>query len=396
MRGARRRAGCGAGARADPQLAGSVPRDLAHAVGGRHDRAGDCAADRAETGIGAGQSMPGDEDVAGVAGRRGSAMTEDYLWDRSGPPDPEIESLERTLAAVGYRGLGRPCEVAPRPARSRVWWAVAAAAVVGAVALSRVTPPPPATAWRVDSFAGQAQLGGQVAAVSMPLHAGQLVSTDGRSEVTLRADEFGTISIGPDSRLHAASNRRVTLERGVLHAFIWSAPREFVVDTPSARADDLGCQYTLQVDPSGDGLLKASLGWVAFQLGEHESFIPAGAECVTRKRGGPGITYYEDAPESRRQSLALMERGDDAALPGVLAAARPADALTLWHLLTRAAERDRGAVFDRFAQLVTLPPEVDRAAVLRRDAHTLDLCWDALKLENTEWWRGWERRWDSR
>ena len=106
-------------------------------------------------------------------------MTEDYLWDRSGPPDPEIESLERTLAAVGYRGLGRPCEVAPRPARSRVWWAVAAAAVVGAVALSRLTPPAPDTAWRVDSFAGQAQLGGQVAAVSMSLHAGQLVSTDG-------------------------------------------------------------------------------------------------------------------------------------------------------------------------------------------------------------------------
>jgi hypothetical protein len=323
-------------------------------------------------------------------------MTEDYLWDRSGPPDPEIENLERTLAAVSYRALGRPREVVPRPARSRVWWAVAAAAVLGAVALSRLTPPAPATAWRVDSFAGQAQLGGQVAAVSMSLHAGQLVSTDDRSEVTLRADEFGTISIGPDSRLHAASNRRVTLERGVLHAFIWSPPREFVVDTPSARAVDLGCQYTLQVDPSGDGLLKVSLGWVAFQFGEHESFIPAGAECVTRKRGGPGIPYYEDAPESLRQSLALLERGDDAALPGVLAAARPADALTLWHLLTRAAERDRGAVFDRFAQLVTLPPEVTRAAVLRRDSHSLDLCWDALKLENTEWWRGWERRWDSR
>ena len=323
-------------------------------------------------------------------------MTEDYLWDRSGPPDPEIQGLERTLAALSHRASGRPRKVVTQPARSRVWWTVAAAAVVGAVALSRLTPPAPATAWRVDSFAGQARLGGQVAAVSMSLHAGQLVSTDGGSEVTLRADGFGTISIGPDSRLHAASNRRVTLERGVLHAFIWAPPREFVVDTPSARAVDLGCQYTLQVDPSGDGLLKVSLGWVAFQLGEHESFIPAGAECVTRKRGGPGIPYYEDAPESLRQSLALMERGDDAALPGVLAAARPADALTLWHLLTRAAERDRGAVFDRFAQLVTLPPEVARAAVLQRDAHALDLCWDALKLENTEWWRGWERRWDSR
>jgi hypothetical protein len=323
-------------------------------------------------------------------------MTEDYLWDRSGPPDPEIVDLERRLAALRYKVPARPREVVARPARPRVWWAAAAAAVLGAVALSQLAPPAPATAWRVDSFAGQAQLGGQAAAVSMSLHAGQLVSTDGSSEVTLRADEYGTISIGPDSRLHAATNRRVTLERGVLRAFIWAPPRQFVVDTPSARAVDLGCQYTLQVDPSGDGLLKVSLGWVAFQFDDRESFIPAGAECVTRKRGGPGIPYYEDAPESLRHSLALLERGNDSALAGVLDAARPADALTLWHLLTRAAERDRGAVFDRFAQLVTLPPEVTRAAVLRRDSHSLDLCWNALNLQNTEWWRGWERRWDSR
>src|ERR1017187_853593 len=103
-RGARRRTRCGAGA--DPRPAGGVSRNLAYAAGGRHDRAGDCAADRAETGIRASQSVPGDEDVTGDAGRSGSAMTEDYLWDRSGPPDPEIESLERTLAAGGLRGLG--------------------------------------------------------------------------------------------------------------------------------------------------------------------------------------------------------------------------------------------------------------------------------------------------
>jgi hypothetical protein len=27
------------------------------------------------------------------------------------------------------------------------------------------------------------------------------------------------------------------------------------------------------------------------------------------------------------------------------------------------------------------------------DAATLDLCWNALGLENTEWWRGWKRAW---
>jgi hypothetical protein len=80
-------------------------------------------------------------------------------------------------------------------------------------------------------------------------------------------------------------------------------------------------------------------------------------------------------------------------LGAVLAEARPHDGLTLWHLLTRVRPTDRAAVFDRFAQLVALPPEVTREAAIRGDAQTIDLCWNALNLENTSWWRGWERAW---
>jgi hypothetical protein len=321
-------------------------------------------------------------------------MKEDYLWDRSGPSDPEIERLEETLAPLRYRpraGVSRAV-----PARPRVWWAAAAAAVLFAAVLLRVTPEAPATAWQVDSFAGQARLGAQAAAVDMPLRAGQVLHTGEASELTLRADEFGMIDIGPDSQMRATTNRQVLLENGQLHAFIWARPREFVVQTPSARAVDLGCEYTINVDKSGDGLLRVDMGWVAFQYGDHESFIPAGAACVTRKRSGPGIPFFEDAPEPLLRSLTALEEGNTAALAGILEAARPEDGLTLWHLLTRVPERDRGKVFDRFAGLVALPPEVTREAVVRRDAHALDECWDALNLEKTEWWRGWERRWDAR
>jgi len=321
-------------------------------------------------------------------------MKEDYLWDRSGPPDPEIERLEQTLAPLRYRQRAGLPHTAP--VRPRAWWAAAAAAVLAAAALLHLTPEPPATAWQVDSFAGHASLGARDAALAMPLRAGQVLHTDGASQLTLRADEFGRIDIGPDSQLRAATNRQVLLERGQVHAFIWAPPREFVVETPSARAVDLGCEYTINVDSSGNGLLRVAMGWVAFQFGDRESFIPAGAACVTRKQAGPGIPFYEDAPESLRRSLTALEEGDAAALAGILAAARAEDGLTLWHLLTRVPERDRGAVFDRFAQLVALPPEVAREAVVRRDPHALDLCWDALNLENTEWWRGWERRWDAR
>lgn len=321
-------------------------------------------------------------------------MNQDYLWDRSGPPDPEIERLEQTLAPLRYRHraeLIRGPHTAPRR-----WWAVAAAAaVVLGAALQLRTPPPPATAWQVDSVHGQASLGSRQAAVAMSLRAGQVVRTGGNTEMTLRADELGTMLIGPDSELRAATNSQVLLQRGVLHAYIWAPPRQFVVDTPSARAVDLGCEYTISVDNSGDGLLRVSLGWVAFQHRGHEAFIPAGAACVTRKREGPGIPFYEEATEGLRRSLAAFEKGDGSALAGVLSAARPDDGITLWHLLTRVPERDRGCVFDRFAELVKLPKEVRREDVLQREPHSIDLCWDALNLQKTEWWRGWERGWGS-
>jgi hypothetical protein len=319
-------------------------------------------------------------------------MNEDYLWDGSGPPDPEIARLEETLAPFRYRV--RP----PAPMRlPRAWWrwaAAAAALIAGFVAVRALTPRPEPTAWQVDRAAGPARVGRKDAAASMRVDRGDVLRTGAGAELELLADEVGRVELGPQSELRASSGKGLSLARGTLHAFIWAPPREFVVETPSSSTVDLGCEYTLDVDPSGNGVVRVSLGWVAFQFHESESFIPAGAQCATRKASGPGIPFYEDAPQALRTSLARFERGESAALAGILEAARPRDGLTLWHLLSRTQSKDRATVFTRFAELVTLPPEVSAANVERLDAHALDLCWDALKLENTDWWRGWERRWN--
>jgi hypothetical protein len=319
-------------------------------------------------------------------------MREEYLWDRSGPPDPEVERLEKLLAPLGHRaGPAVPLK-RPRPWRAMM---AAAAVLLAAVSISQVrTPAPgPATGWEVTQLDGAAQLGGRDAEIAMPLRAGQSLRTAKDARLMLQDDDLGRIDLGPESEIRATSNRRVQLNRGKLHAFIWAPPRQFVVDTPSSRAIDLGCEYTLDMDAAGNGLLKVAMGWVAFQFDGHESFIPAGAQCVTRKRTGPGIPYYEDATAALAESVARFEQGDRAALHGILESARPRDGLTLWHLLTRVDAAERGVVFDRFAQLVNVPPEVSRERVLRRDPETLDLCWNALEVENTGWWRGWERNW---
>ena len=335
-------------------------------------------------------------------------MSDEYLWDRSGTPDPEIEHLERTLAPFGWQASAR-AEKLILPARSYWRWAAAAAVVAAAAGLSLLAiPAARVTPWQVSRIEGPSRVGSRDAEPFMALRAGDVLRTGAASELSLLADPMGQIDLGPNSEMRAASDRRMLLDRGRLHAFIWARPREFVVDTPSARAVDLGCEYTMDVDPSGNGLIRVSLGWVAFQHDGYESFIPAGAECVTRPRRGPGIPFYADAPELFRKYLRAFEEGDASALPTILRTARPEDGLTLWHLLTRVPPGDAAAVYDRFAELVRergIEPAaksvqgpdplagVSREAVLRRDPKAIDQCWDALDLQNTEWWRGWERRW---
>lgn len=58
-------------------------------------------------------------------------MTVDYLWDRSGPPDTEIQALERTLSSVSLGALERRLPAPPEPrSRSVVSYALAAAAAL--------------------------------------------------------------------------------------------------------------------------------------------------------------------------------------------------------------------------------------------------------------------------
>ncbi len=326
-------------------------------------------------------------------------MSNDYLWDRSGPVDAEVERLERVLGTLRHSGELR----FPSPAYGRrpTRWIPAAVAAAVMIAIGaaqlRVGVPPGDTPWQVVAVEGSARLGSGAVERTAKLHTGQQLRTNG-GKVTLEADEIGRVDVAAGSELRVTdstpANQTLALRRGVIHALIWAPPRQFAVDTPSARTIDLGCEYTLSVDDAGNGLVRVQTGWVAFQFKGRESFIPAGAGCRTTRRGGPGTPYFEDASEQLRRALAAFDAtGNGSDLRQVLAEARPRDGLTLWHLLTRVPEAERALVFDRFAALVALPSDVTREGVLAKDRRMLDVCWNALNLENTEWWREWRRDW---
>jgi hypothetical protein len=237
------------------------------------------------------------------------------------------------------------------------------------------------------------------------LGVGQTLVTDNRSMANISVADIGTVNVEPNTRLRlvagGSGHNRLALDRGTIHAYIWALPGEFTVDTPSAIAVDLGCAYTLQVDDSGAGLLRTTLGWVGFKLEGHEAFIPAGAVCATRPKVGPGTPYFEDASSSFREALSKFdfaadtreERGAD--LTEILEASRQRDALTIWHLLARVGESDRGRVYDRLARLVAPPSGVTRDGILRLDQKMLDLWWNQLDLGDISLWRTWERSWSQ-
>lgn len=353
-------------------------------------------------------------------------MNDDYLWDRSGKPDHEIQQLENSLSKFRHQGKA-PDFPTVMPVRQAHFWQrflpsrwslglrlAAAAAVILftlAIGILRWSQKPietPGPGWDVERLAGTPRVESGVfgkQAKSGKLGVGQTLVTDSHSQATISVAEIGTVKVEPNTRLRfvAGGNGRnqLALDHGTIQAFIWAAPGEFAVDTPSAMAVDLGCAYTLQVDDSGAGLLRTTLGWVGFKLNGHEAFIPAGAVCATRPKLGPGTPYFEDASAAFRDALSKFDFDASAPeerraeLAQILADSRQRDALSLWHLLSRVDESDRGRVYDRLATFVPPPTGVTRDGILRLDQNMLDLWWNQLDLGDVSLWRTWERSWSQ-
>ena len=354
------------------------------------------------------------------------ATNTDYLWDGSGQPDLEIRRLE---GALGRFRHNRPADLFPNiepPARRRGWWAeivrsawtprfAAATLVVSAIGFglwlsqSSETPTAPRYGWAVEVTAASPQsesAGASPATKNTRLELGEALETDAVSKATVAVAEIGRLEVEPMTRLRllqsGAGRKRIALDRGTIHATIWAPPGQFVVDTPSAVAVDLGCMYTLHIDESGSGILRTTLGWVGFHRNGRESFIPAGAACATHAQSGPGTPYFEDASDIFRSALARLDSLEvspssrTSALDVVLHEARARDALTLWHLLPRVSSAERPAVYNRLAALVPPPPGVTREGILRLDIIMLDSWWNALDLGDISLWRHWEQSWTGR
>jgi len=354
------------------------------------------------------------------------AGNDSYLWDGTGQPNPETLRLEQALGRFRQSGPAPPFPAIELPARRWRWWSeiasnawtprfAAAILVISALGCGLWLAQSPKTlslghsGWSVEitSTSRPSENGDvPVAKKATRLELGESLEIDAVSKASLAVPEIGRIEVEPMTRLRllqsSTGRNRIALDRGTIHATIWAPPGQFVVDTPSATAVDLGCMYTLHIDDSGSGILRTTLGWVGFHRHHRESFIPAGAACPTHVKSGPGTPYFEDASEAFRAALAQLDSLDPdssprkSALNIVLHEARSRDAFTLWHLLPRVTSAERSVVYDRLAALAPPPQRVTREGILHLDTAMLDSWWNVFDLGDISLWRHWEQSWTGR
>src|SRR5262245_8907319 len=243
--------------------------------------------------------------------------------------------------------------------------------------------------WRVARLVGAPRIGSESINDQGQLRVGQWLETDSSSRAKLDVSNIGNVEIDPNTRVRLLQSNnnehRLELERGRLRALISAPPKLFFVNTPSGVAEDLGCAYTLEVDDEGNSHLRVTLGWVALQLRDRESVVPAGAACITRPGIGPGTPYFEDSSETFRASLSQFDFPADqssqkSTLEIILREARPRDGMTLFYLLPRVNGDERARVYDRLATLVAPPDGVTRDGMLNLNPQMIGLWQSKLGL----------------
>lgn len=303
-------------------------------------------------------------------------MSGDYLWDKTGEPEPEVKRLEEALAPLAYkeRSFEAPAEGAPRASsrarpdapepeaarapkgrRSSLFarFGMAAAAALGVALgllgiLFKLKDPPaqsrevarPAPAllvnWErvadalaaeqaadaraagfvVERLEGAPLVGSRPVEAQGKLAPGQWLETDPQSKARVAIADIGRVMVASSTRLRLVATgpeeHRLDLARGRISAEVVAPPRLFIVGTPAATAVDLGCAYSLEVDDHGGGSLQVTSGWVALEAPGRSSLVPAGAECRTKQGIGPGTPVFTDASEALKSALGQLDFGEAA------------------------------------------------------------------------------------
>jgi hypothetical protein len=288
---------------------------------------------------------------------------------------PELDDFEKDLERLlkVYRFDAPPPDfrrVTPMAARRQRRWPALAAAAAIVVVIGAAMLYPRRNDWRIEGRLSR-------------LSAGEVVRAT--RDVRLSSRAVGVVDVAAGTTLRLVENQhrhRIALEAGTIHARTISPPGLFIVDTPRARAIDLGCEYVLTVANDGSGTLRVTSGWVALRHDWAESFVPQGAAASIGANGQLSAPVFEDASPEFRAAASNFARDHDVAT--VTRLARPRDLLTLLSLFRPATSEERVLLYDAVTRLLPHDaPRVSREAVRYWEPETTEGWWRyALRAAN--------------
>jgi hypothetical protein len=325
-------------------------------------------------------------------------MKNDYLWDRSGPPDPEVQRLERVLSGLGFRGGAwtpseepapeTPAPEAPRGQSRPIRFWLTGLAAAGLLLWSGLWLRGERSGWSVEPLSGTPRVADAELAGPGRLRPTDWLETDAASSARLMVGEIGTVVVAPNSRVQrvaadphanpkagAKGTHGLKLDHGKLTAKVTAPPRLFFVDTPTAKAWDLGCAYVLEIDPKGSGTLDVTQGYVELEHKGITAYVPYGARCRISAERGPGTPWFPDSasPELLEvlDKLDLSTPSEDI-VDLVCRLSGERDTLSLWNLVPRLPLALRGKVFDRVARILTPMKGVTRVGIEQLDRRMME------------------------
>ncbi len=301
-------------------------------------------------------------------------MSDQYEWDKTGDATEEMNHLEGIMAHLRY---DEPlAAVAKSNSHAKRWlaFAVAAAVVLGigatlwlgrqatTLATNGCERAKEGSAWSVTVLRGVPRCGNESITATASLSIGTAVETDPESSAEILVANIGHVVLEPNSRMVLASSsateHRMQLEYGIMHAQISAPPRLFLVQTPAALAVDLGCAYTLEVTPDDKTHLHVTHGYVSLENDKDTVYVPAGYRSDSFLGIGTTIPYASDAPAALVEAVRALVHAphSEAAFAIVLGAStEPNDTLGLWHLLNHSDHCE--AATRRIQEIAQLPGE---------------------------------------
>ncbi len=295
-----------------------------------------------------------------------------------------------------FRGRDDPVyKLKPRNSFLRSKWISIGAPVVSIILailiaimyFSRTT----ATFWRVDTLRGNPVVGNQIIHDGGVLPDGKWLKTDAVSEALLRSGIIGDIDIAPASevKLVTVNKKEYTLflRTGKISAKTWSPPDFFKIEIPSGEITDLGCAFSLEVNSDNSSVLQVSSGWIKLKSGNEKIIIPAGMSFKTNEDGNLGVPLNINTSPEFKNAVEIYENENKAdALQNILSNARKIDEVSLWYLLKESNPPDKRMIYDKLAEFVLPPENVNYNGILNGDKEMLLSWWEKLGCGSKALW----------